>query len=51
MLPALQVMAEEAISDANRTTTVPSADGKIVPSIMAILPATSELRFDAAGIL
>ena len=52
VLPALQVMAEFAISDANRTMSVPFADGRIVPSIMAILPAVcGDVAFDAVGIL
>jgi hypothetical protein len=50
VLPAFAIIAEPAISDANRTTTVPLADGTIIPSITAIFPATAaELALQAAG--
>lgn len=44
-------MAEPETSDAKRITTVPLADGLIMPCIMAIFPAARELAFDVVGIL
>ena len=44
-------MAEFAISEAKRMTTVPLTDGLIMPVSSAILPLTNEVRLDAAGLL
>lgn len=48
--PALAVIAEPEISDANLAITVPFADGVIKPQIVAIFPVVKDVALDAAGI-
>jgi hypothetical protein len=45
----MAVIALAEISLANLACTVPLADGRIVPSMIAILPVVSELALAAAG--
>jgi len=51
VLPAFAVIADEAISDANRTITVPDAEGVRIPSITAMFPVVAAVaELAAAGI-
>lgn len=52
VLPAFATIAEPATSEANRTITVPSADGMMTPSMIAMFPAVAaELALQPAGVL
>ena len=52
VLPALTVIAEAATSEANRTITVPLAEGVSMPSIVAILSAAlADAVFAVVGVL
>jgi hypothetical protein len=48
--PAFATMAELETSDANRTITVPFADGFITPSMMATLPEVIDVALAAEGV-
>jgi hypothetical protein len=48
--PASAVIAELRTSEANRTITVPEAEGVMKPSMMAMFPSVRLLAFEAAGI-
>jgi len=50
VLPAFATIAELAISEANRTITVPLADGMMTPSMIAMFPARAEVALQPAGI-
>jgi hypothetical protein len=49
--PALAVMAELAISEANLAMTAPFSEGLMKPHIVAMFPAVKDVALLAAGML
>jgi hypothetical protein len=49
VLPAFATIAEPDTSEANRTITVPLAEGLMIPSMIAMFPVVAG-EVDAAGV-